>query len=190
MDYQEALVLKFDRHHLQREPLCVIAEKDEPRIGADGSIGGRVLLESQATMLDDVARAFTGYPVLGRGASPLQIHTGSLAVLSDNISSRGRLVYLCNGERFEVQAPDGWLRNGKPIPILLALEVLPPQLYEWAIRQSLDGVSDEDMTPFGMEVARILILAGSVVDLVGDLSAPRRGRLKGILPHRRRQAAA
>lgn len=106
-------------------------------------------------------------------------------------TATGELVeHLCNGERLEVQAAEGWLRNGEPIPLLLALEVLPPQLYEWAIRQSLDGVSDEDMTPFGMEVARILLLAGTVVDLVGDLNAPRHGRLRGILPHRRRQAAA
>lgn len=97
--------------------------------------------------------------------------------------------HLCNGERFEVQAPDGWLRNGKPIPVLLALEVLPPQLYEWAIQQSLCGVSDEDMTPFSMEVARILLLAGTVVDLVGDLRAPKRGGLGRILPHHRQQAA-
>lgn len=105
-------------------------------------------------------------------------------------AATGELVeHLCNGERFEVQAADGWLRNGKPIPMLLALEVLPPQLYEWAVGQSLGGVSDEDMTPFGMEVVRVLLLAGAVTDLVGDLSPPKRG-LKGILPHRRRQAAA
>jgi hypothetical protein len=106
-------------------------------------------------------------------------------------TAKGELVeHLCNGDRFEVQTPDGWLMNGKPIPISLALEVLPPQLYEWAIRQSLDAVSGEDLTPFGIEVARILLLAGTVVDLVGDLGAPRRGRLKRILAHRRRQAAA
>jgi hypothetical protein len=105
-------------------------------------------------------------------------------------TASGELVeHLCNGERFEVQAPDGWLRSGKPIPMLLALEVLPPQLYEWAIQQSLGGVSDEDMTPFGLEVARVLLLAGTVADLVGDLRAPRRVGLKRILPHRRQQAA-
>lgn len=97
--------------------------------------------------------------------------------------------HLCNGERFEVQAPGGWLRNGKPIPLLLALEVLPPQLYEWAIQQSLGGVSDEEMTPFGVEIARVLLLAGAVVELVGDLRAPKRGRLRRIMPHRRQQAA-
>ena len=104
-------------------------------------------------------------------------------------TATGELVeHLCNGERFEVQAPDGWLMNGRRVPISLALEALPPPLYEWAIRQSLDAVSDEDVTPFGLEVARILLLAGTVVDLVGDLRAPRRG-LKRILSNRRQQAA-
>ena len=96
--------------------------------------------------------------------------------------------HLCNGERFEVQAPDGWLMSGKRVPMYLVLEALPPPFYEWAIRQSLDAVSDGDVTPFGLEVARILLLAGTVVDLVGDLRAPRRG-LKRILSNRRQQAA-
>lgn len=138
-------------------------------------VGGKATLQEIETI--DATGHGCNWRILGR-VGPEGAATGEL------------VEHLCNGERFEVQAPDGWLRNGKPIPILLALEVLPPQLYEWAIRQSLDGVSDEDMTPFGMEVARVLLLAGTVVDLVGDLSAPRRGRLKGILPHRRRQAAA
>jgi hypothetical protein len=104
-------------------------------------------------------------------------------------TATGELVeHLCNGERFEVQATDGWLMSGKRVPMYLALEALPPPLYEWAIRQSLGAVSDEDVTPFGLEVARILLLAGTVVDLVGDLRAPRRG-LKRILSHRRQQAA-
>ncbi len=38
-------------------------------------------------MLDDVARAFTRYPVLGCGASPSQIHGRNLLILSDNISA-------------------------------------------------------------------------------------------------------
>ena len=105
-------------------------------------------------------------------------------------TAAGELVeHLCNGERFEVQPSDGWLRSGKPIPMLLALEVLPPQLYEWAIQQSLGGVSDEEMTPFGLEVARLLLLAGTVVDLAVDFRAPKRLGLKRILPHRRQQAA-
>lgn len=103
-------------------------------------------------------------------------------------TATGQLVeHLCNGERFEV-APDGWLMGGKRVPMYLALEALPPPLYEWAIQQSLDAVSDEDVTPFGLEVARVLLLTGTVVDLVGDLRAPRRG-LKRILSTRRQQAA-
>jgi hypothetical protein len=55
-------------------------------------------------------------------------------------------VNLCDGERFEVQAPDGWLMNGKRVPMYLALRHRHPALR--AIRQSLDAVSDEGMPPF------------------------------------------
>jgi hypothetical protein len=90
VDHQQALVLEFDSHHLQRDPIGVIAEEDEPWVGSHGSAGRGVLLEAQTTMLDDVARAFTGDPVPGRGASPQKVHVsvlGALAVLSDNINS-------------------------------------------------------------------------------------------------------
>ncbi len=104
-------------------------------------------------------------------------------------TASGQLVeHLCNGERFEVQAPDGWLMDGKRVSMYLALEALPPPLYEWAIQQSLDGVSGEDVTPFGLDVARVLLLAGTVVDLVGDLRKPRR-KLKRVLSNRRQEAA-
>lgn len=106
-------------------------------------------------------------------------------------AAKGELVkHLCTDDRYEVQAPDGWLRNDKPVPMMLVLEALPPQMAEWALRQSLEAVSDEEMTPLGAELARVILLAGSVLDLVGDLGAPRQGRLRRALSVRRRRAAA
>ncbi len=106
-------------------------------------------------------------------------------------AAKGELVrHLCTDDRYEVQAPDGWLRNDRPVPMMLVLEALPPQLTEWAIRQSLDAVSDEEPTPLGFELARVIVLAGAVVNLVGDLHAPRYGRLRRALDARKRRTAA
>ena len=71
VDHHQALVFELDRHHLQRNPIGVIAAEDDPGIGSGPSSGRGVLLEAQATMFDDVARAFTGDPVLGRGREPI-----------------------------------------------------------------------------------------------------------------------
>jgi hypothetical protein len=71
VNHQQAVVIELDRHHLQSNPILVIAEEDEPRASVRWSLAGRVLLEAQTTVLDDVARALTGYSVLGRGASPI-----------------------------------------------------------------------------------------------------------------------
>ena len=84
---QAGVVLKFDRHHLQRDPLLVIAEKDKSQADILGKISRRVLLEAQTAMFDDMAGAFTRYPVLGCGTSPPQIHACNLLILSDNIST-------------------------------------------------------------------------------------------------------
>jgi hypothetical protein len=51
--------------------LHIVTEEDEPRAGTSRRVGWRLLLEAQTTVLDDIARAFTGYPVLGRGTNPL-----------------------------------------------------------------------------------------------------------------------
>jgi SEC-C motif len=106
-------------------------------------------------------------------------------------AAKGELAeHVCTSDRYEIQPPDGWLRNGRPVPMMLVLEALPPQLTEWAMRQSFDAVSDEELTPFGVELARVILLAGVVVDLVGDLHAPRHGRLRRALDARKRRAAA
>lgn len=96
--------------------------------------------------------------------------------------------HACTGDRFEVSGFDGWLHNGKVASMLFVLELLPPQLIDWALRQALEAVSDEELTPLGVEVARVILLAVAVTDLVGD---PRRRRRRGL--RRRapdRQAAA
>lgn len=106
-------------------------------------------------------------------------------------AAQGELVeHLCSGDRFEVQAPDGWLRNGKPVSMMFVLDSLPPQLAGWAIGQSFAVVSDEELTPLGVELARLVLLAGAVVDLTGDLGAANQGRLRRVLPGRKRRAAA
>src|SRR5205823_11192213 len=66
--------------------LRVIAEIDQARIGAGQCIRGRVLLEAQAAVFDDVVRAVAGDAMSGRRASPPDFHGGSLDILSDNIT--------------------------------------------------------------------------------------------------------
>jgi hypothetical protein len=66
--------LELDRHHFQSDAIGVIAEVEPPRIGLRRSVSGRALLEAQAAMFNDVARAFTRDPVLGGGASPSEAH--------------------------------------------------------------------------------------------------------------------
>lgn len=106
-------------------------------------------------------------------------------------TARGELVeHLCTGDRLEVQSGDGWLGNGRPIPMLLAIDELPPQLYDWALGQSLDAVSGEGPTPFGLEVARVVLFASAILDLAGDLAASRRkGALSRVFSRRGRRAA-
>jgi len=87
MDHHQPLAFELDRHHLQRNPFSIVTQEDKPRACADRRLSGWFLLEPQTALLDDVARAFTGYPVLGCRACPFQIHTAKLYILSDNISS-------------------------------------------------------------------------------------------------------
>jgi hypothetical protein len=88
VDNKQTSVLELHRHHFQSDAVCVVAQIDEPRFGTGGSTCRRRLLETKTAMLNDVARAFTSYPMLGCRASPSEIHTSSLAILSDNISRR------------------------------------------------------------------------------------------------------
>lgn len=73
MDHQEAFVLELDRHYLKRRPICIVSKEDESKIRAGWSTNGRILFEAEAAMLDDVARAFMGYPMLGCGTSPREV---------------------------------------------------------------------------------------------------------------------
>jgi len=87
VDHQQAAVIELDRHDLQRRSLRVLTEEDESHAGPSLRIVWWPLLEAQAAVLDDIAGAVTGDSVLGRGASPSQIHSRNIIVLSDNISS-------------------------------------------------------------------------------------------------------
>jgi hypothetical protein len=69
VDHEQSVVLELDRHHLQCDSLFVVAEKDEPWAGALRRTSRRILLEAKAAMVDDVAGAFTRYPVRSRRPS-------------------------------------------------------------------------------------------------------------------------
>ena len=102
----------------------------------------------------------------------------------DKGEAAGQLVeHVCSGDRFEVDLRDGWLRNGHAVSMFAVLDALPPPLTEWALREAIGAVSDEELTPLGIDVARVVLLAGVVTDLVGD---PRRRSRRGL---RRRTAA-
>jgi len=106
-------------------------------------------------------------------------------------SARGEIVeHLCTGDRFEVDAPNGWLRNGESVSMLFALDALPPQLAGWALQQALDAATDEEPTPLGVELARVLLLAGAVLEVIGETRESSPGRLRRTLPLRRRRTAA
>ena len=102
MNDQQALVLEFDCHHLQRDAVRIVAEIHEPCFRFGGSAGGRRLLEPEAAVLNDETRTVTGYSMVGRGARPLQIHRDNLSILSDNIST---LAVAVAGRADPLQAP-------------------------------------------------------------------------------------
>lgn len=81
-------MVELNGHDLERYSVRVIPEIDEPRVQTRRRSGWRVLLEDETAMLDDVARSFMGDPVPGRRASPPEIHSARLTILSDNISHR------------------------------------------------------------------------------------------------------
>jgi hypothetical protein len=94
----------------------------------------------------------------------------------------------CDGERFEVDRQRGWLRNGKPISMFSLLDSLPPQLNSWALRTALDAMSDEELTPLGMEVARVFLLGSAVNEVVRDHGPAKLARIRRMT--RRRRSAA
>jgi hypothetical protein len=57
----------------------------------------------------------------------------------------------CTGERFMVRKGLGWLHDGKPVSVFQVLDRLPPELCDWVVRQSLEAVSDEELTPLGSD---------------------------------------
>lgn len=72
MDHQDALHADFDRDHLKSTSRCIISKVHKPQIRVIGSANWWWLPKAKATVLDDITRLPTGYPMLGCGASPLQ----------------------------------------------------------------------------------------------------------------------
>jgi hypothetical protein len=52
------------------------------------------------------------------------------------------------------------------------------------VRESLEAVSDEDLTPLGIEVVGLIALASSVLELVGDPRALKPRRRVRLRPRR------
>jgi hypothetical protein len=101
----------------------------------------------------------------------------------------GELVeHACDGERFEVDRQRGWLRNGKPVSMFSVLDALPPQLNGWALETALEAVSDEDLTPLGMDVARVFLLGSAINEVVRVHAPTKLARIRRMA--RRRGAAA
>lgn len=85
----------------------------------------------------------------------------------------------CDGDRFAVSRDGGWHVGGDAVSLFYVLERLPPELSSWAMKQSLVAVSDEQLTPLGVDLARVIVAMGTVVELVGDpreIGRRRRGR--------------
>jgi len=81
VNHQQTLVSDLGHHHLQIIPIRIITKVDKPDTSADGRVDRWRLPKAKATVLDDIARLPTSYPMLGCGASPLQC---GLANSSDN----------------------------------------------------------------------------------------------------------
>jgi SEC-C motif len=96
--------------------------------------------------------------------------------------------HACDAERFEVDRHRGWLRNGKQVSMFAVLDALPPQLNGWALRTALDATSDEDLTPIGMDVARVFLLVSAVNEVVREHAPAKLDRIRSLT--RRRRAAA
>jgi hypothetical protein len=90
----------------------------------------------------------------------------------------------CTGERFMASKGLGWLQDGKRLSIFQVLDGLPPELCDWVVRESLEAVSDEDLTPLGIEVVGLIALASSVLELVGDPRALKPRRRVRLRPRR------
>ena len=101
----------------------------------------------------------------------------------------GELVeHACDGERFEVDRRCGWLHNDKPASMFSVLEALPPQLNGWALRTAIEAMSDEDLTPLGIEVARVFMLASAVNEAAREDAPTKLARIRRMA-RRHRMAA-
>lgn len=81
----------------------------------------------------------------------------------------------------------GWLHDGKAVSVFHVLDRVPPELCDWVVRQSLEAVSDKELTPLGIDVVSLIAVATSVFDLVGDLRNVKPRRKVSLRP---RSAAA
>jgi hypothetical protein len=95
--------------------------------------------------------------------------------------------HACDGERFEVDRQRGWLRNGEPVSMFSVLDALPPQLNGWALREALEAMSDEHLTPLGMDVARVFLLGSAVNEAARNHGPAKLARVREMT--RRRSAA-
>lgn len=64
--------------------------------------------------------------------------------------------------------------------MLPVLEAIPPQLNGWALRTALDAMSDVELTPLGMEVARVLLLGSAVNDVVRAHGPSKLARIRAM----------
>ncbi len=92
MDDQQAPLLELNGHDLERYAPFVVAQVDQARFGAGGSLCRRRLLETQTGVLDDMAGTMPRYPMPRRRASPSDVHTSTVSIMSDNISMNGLLL--------------------------------------------------------------------------------------------------
>jgi hypothetical protein len=128
---------------------------------------------------------------------PLKTHdaTGSdcrwtiLAGTAPSGSLLGEVVeHACDGERFEVDRQRGWLRNGEPVSMFSVLDALPPQLNGWALRAALEAMSDEELTPLGMDIARVFLLGSAVNEAARDHAPAKLARVREMTGRRRAAA--
>lgn len=77
-------------------------------------------------------------------------------------------------------------RGGRPVP---GARMYRGQLeVDWVLRQAFEVVADEELTSLGVELVRVILVAGAVADLVGELDRRSRRSVRRRLPGRRAAA--